>query len=237
MATHLSVSMVTADPFQCGNIHMKRPPHHSLWLCYWLCLWLSKEPTWAGPRTSFLTAHSCERWRYSDLLPLKLQRTQQTLRVKMTFKAGSWRRFGDVSHISATASSVAERWAESHSSWSNCWSTTLIPLSSWVLRVFVFTCCSSSVFGSSVLNCTNVTRQAGEMTRCTLSNYQTYRKAQNVSMVTTEMKPWTSGQWFYGVLISDLMLETHDVTDKKMKAIFQLIPPKNVILGFVVLGL
>lgn len=68
--------------------------------------------------------------RYSDLLPLKLQRTQQTQRVKMTFTAGSWRRCGDVSHLSATASSVAERWAESHSSWSNWWSATLIPLSS-----------------------------------------------------------------------------------------------------------
>lgn len=136
--------MVTADPFQCWNIHMKRPHHHSLWLCYWLDLWLSKEPTWAGPRTSFLRGHSCERWSYSDLLPLKLQRTQQTLRVKMTFKAGCWRRFGDVSHLSATASSVAERWAESHSSWSDWWSATLIPLSS---------CCQSLCFHQLLLFC------------------------------------------------------------------------------------
>lgn len=164
--------MVTADPFQCGNIHMKRPPHHSLWLCYWLCLWLSKEPTWAGPRTSFLQAHSRERWSYSDLLPLKLQRTQQTLRVKMTFKAGSWRRFGDVS------SSLSHTWG---CGWEMSWiSFLLVRLlksdsdpTQLLQPVFVFTSCSSSVFGSSVLICTNVTRQAGEMSGPTLSKYQT----------------------------------------------------------------
>lgn len=104
---------------------MKRPPYYSLWLCYWLCVWLSTEPTWAGPRTSFLWAHSCERWSYLDLLPLKPQRTQQTLGGKRRLKqdpeggVGMW-----------AISPWLERWAESHSSWSDCWSVTLIPLSS-----------------------------------------------------------------------------------------------------------
>lgn len=195
--------MATAEPFQCENIRIKSCPT-TRWVCYWSSLWMMGEQTWAGPWTSFLSGHICDGWSYSDLLTSKLQRTPEgkdgvhspfcvasTIILK-----GVWRCELSLSHgrgcswISALSPTVEVR----------LWSHALLQLECLCFHQLLLCCLL-------FLICTNLTRRAGEMSGRTFSDSS---KAQNVSMVTSQMKAGTS--WMTGVFISDLMLQTHDVT-------------------------